>query len=476
MEIGFFTYIFSISLGIVSYLACLWIGGTVSTTSQYLYGGNNSLTGFASISGTVVSASMIFTGTTALYLIYGSVVFPAIIVPAGLGLWCVYRRANERLIDDVGEPSGDFSFARRRADAIFDFDRRGYVIEVTVTVYFLFLLIAEMSVLYHAVNVMFGGGFWPVSTVVVVAVSSLAYVYAGGFRGVLYTDVGQVLIMVAAIGILAYEHLEVNGMSIEAVEFIRTDGLDVGSFCAGCAVLSFCWFSASPEIWMRVVSLKTRKSMRTSILLAIPIIICLFALPVLLISAGEVLGETHYSHVDAYLVWKKLITESSSLVALATMGLIVSAVFTTLDTFIISIGQFSHNIACHHGESGAGEFVRRNLRPIMVLIVILCCGISTKISTSWYALVGVYGVCMTVPLFFFVYVFPRVERTKDVIAGWWYLAPLPVTAVLAYYLTDFDQTHMRVKWEIMPLSLFAAYALVALVCRHISIKRRGKNG
>lgn len=201
MESGYLLYLYALILGIVSYSICLSIGIKFCSLKDYFFSGNSVLRAMSSIVGSLISASILLTGLTAGYAKYGLVILPILLVPGVIGL---------------------VIFLRKRATVIVTAGGYGSVEEAAVggissphlggkpalycwfsMLYLVLFAIFEISIFKSGLDVLYPGDPWCLASVYLIVLVAAIYVYVGGFKGVLVTDIVQlVLLFTAAILII----------------------------------------------------------------------------------------------------------------------------------------------------------------------------------------------------------------------------------------------------------------------------------
>jgi Na+/proline symporter len=190
-------------LGLGSYCLCLYYRRSTATVGleDFLLTGNRPVAAAVSIVGTIFSGSILFTGMVHFYRVFGWFLLPFYLASAVLGLGFLTTRVRtlgaghtqSAAISPRGTLQRYQRLSRETGNRVCHY--------LVCLMYVVATLTTELSVFRGGLEAFGEDLAVPGATFVLVAIT-YAYVYLGGFRGVLLTDIIQMVTILVAFGIL----------------------------------------------------------------------------------------------------------------------------------------------------------------------------------------------------------------------------------------------------------------------------------
>ncbi|MCP4703598.1 MAG: hypothetical protein GY865_03230 [candidate division Zixibacteria bacterium] len=409
MEKGYFLYLYAISLGIVSYLICLSIGIKFNNLKKFFFEGNSVLKAMSSIVGSIVSATILLTGLAFGYAMYGFIAVPFFIIPGITGLLLFLRKRAIVVMATSGE-IGSEGAAMEEEDAVVNvfcspkFCSKPDLYCWLSLLYLFMLAIVEISILKAGAEILFPGDLWAIASVYIIVIIAALYVYVGGFKGVLVTDVVQLILMAVAASFIISE-ISFKGAGnyiinhLIAADFITTI---IAVFGYGIAALTF--GGSAPELWKRVITLKSKKKINCSSWFSAPLVIIAGFFPVLIMIMSDIDPNIVSSLEDTFIIWKNILSNNVALFSASFIILLVTAVFTTIDTQSITIGQLLRILGKMNKPLSKMLFSSIDVRKWMVLSMIVALAIGVRINLEICMYIGAYAISLTIPLFILTHI------------------------------------------------------------------------
>jgi hypothetical protein len=315
--------------------------------ATYLFAGNNRVFALSSSLGSVMSMAVSFTALLSAGYVFGWQVTVSLVLGAALGLAALLRflrnptvtRALPLVLDR--RPSGGVSYIALAGDlqqqsyaAHYIFFIGAYGLMIAIELAVLRGILATMLPLPHAEIY---------ALLFMITFVCYAYVFVGGFRGVLITDYFQLLILLwfAVLLLLSIEPSVAKAIPAPTHGRLPSDARTLLRLHAGVCVGAFGWTFASVDQWYRTAGTLAPTSARRILYVAVALA-CVASMGPLF--AGS-LAHTQLS-IPSY------VTNRASLFILTTaiergtrtfqfvfaMALVCAAL-TTMNTYIITIQQ-----------------------------------------------------------------------------------------------------------------------------------------
>jgi hypothetical protein len=324
----------------------------------YLYSGNTELLGVSSCIGSVVSMAVSFTALLSAGYVWGWQILFSIIPGCLIGLVLLLYLSRHPLIANhqadverqhLSEGASYISLFASRKPRLFAF--------------YVFFLIAYTAMLTTELTVL--RTFMRTLTVLpapeltlsigVVAFVCFAYVFIGGFRGVLITDYFQLLVVIAFVGVWLAALVHSGPWSVPGPTASRLHWTPWRMLLlhVGCFSGTLAWTFASVDQWYRTFATLPLATARRVAITAAATLSLMVAVPVLAGSSALLRRDvplTVSNGISLFLVRGMVRSSPAGIRFLFVMALVCAAL-TTLNTYVITIQQlyyeFSIRLTAH---------------------------------------------------------------------------------------------------------------------------------
>jgi Na+/proline symporter len=469
-DLGLLSYVYVALLGLVSYLICLKLSKTQGYNQMldYLYAGNSPILALGSTLGTVFSVAILFTAMTALGMIYGYIAFLVILVSAYIGLWLVERRIDG-LYNNKEFKKNNLHTYEQRFNLLFISKTNNINYLFIALIYIFFMCVTEIGALKNFIETNLDKSYYNSLILYVTVFCSIAYVYVGGFRGVLITDLIQTGIIVMATVLNLVLFIADNKVVIDpASKFINafcTQGTDkTVLFVLGTSVLSVAWFSSAPEVWKRIVTLEKKKSAQKIFFWLKILLPFIMSMPVLymMLSAHHPTGQI--SHETAYNLWGDVFLASDNrMISALFVVLITTAFFSTIDTYMVTCAQFIHNARALFKDDFIELFFKANPRRTSVLFVLVAFYIGIQLNTNFNAILGISAASVAIGLFYTMHIEKRISYFRKHHLQSFFMSVIPVVIILCIskMFTNKYNSGLLI-YPLIPISISVMYLIIIL--------------
>jgi hypothetical protein len=352
---------------------------------SYLYSGNTELLGVSSCIGSVVSMAVSFTALLSAGYLWGWQILFSIVPGCLVGLGLLLCLSRHPLIADhqvavEGQQLPDGAsyislFASRKP--------RLFAFYVFFLVAYAAMLLTELTVLRTFMESLTALPAPELTlTIGVIAFVCFAYVFIGGFRGVLVTDYFQLLVVIAFVGVWLATLVHSGPWSVPGPTtsrlhwtFWRLLLLHVGCFCGALA-----WMFASIDQWYRTFGTLPLITARRVAITAAATLSLMIAVPVLAGSSALLRHDVPpavSNGISLFLV-RGMVRGSPAGIRFLFVMALVCAALTTLNTYVITIQQlyyeFSIRLTAHRFWTYVvTEMVAkwRNVRMVSLVLLIV---------------------------------------------------------------------------------------------------------
>jgi len=404
-------------------LASAWTKRT-RLLQDFLFLGNTPLLALSSCIGSIVSMAVSFTALLSAGYVWGwQILFS--MVPgsvAGLAMILLLSRHPKVAEHQESMKKGAFLYGASYI-AVLGTRKSGSGLYTFLIAAYVAMLVTELVVL--RTFIVFLADLPPVEVIVMIAAVTLvcyAYVYIGGFRGVLVTDYFQLMVVFVFVGLwlsttVGHVALRVPSPMLSKQSFTPTSMLllHVGVFAGAAA-----WTFASVDQWYRTIGTLPLRAARTVLKSAVAAL-CLFA-AVPVVAGASALQRTDIpkpvtNGVSLVLVLDLLRQRNVTLRFFFVMALTCAAL-TTLNTYFMTIQQLyyeaSTRMEAKHSLFYLFEWLlkRKEVRGFALLLGISAFAISCVFPHEYVYAFGV-GSLSTLILalpFVSVYLFEAIGR------------------------------------------------------------------
>ena len=413
MSAGWLIFMFTLFLGGISYLICLKIIWPEKTQElvDYLFEGNNNVVGAFSIIGTIFSTAVFFTAITALYILYGFLILPIFLICSLSGFYLIKKKSIE-IFSNTKRGIGSQIFVNRYkhiANAI----SKPHIYFSYLFIYLFLMLTTEIAAFNNVISVFIKNDFWASYIVYFIIITVVAYVYLSGFKGVLVTDTIQTLMIVILLILMIFFTSSLDISKNVSEIFLLPPLKDASILIIGATLICIAWFSTSPEIWFRVISLRNKKDVKKTMSLAMFFLPIVIALPFVIIIFTELTPQFHGDSTVAFEVWANIFEKNNEIIFILFLSLMITAFFTTLDTFIIT---FSQILYCIKDNNVLEKFLPSNPRYFSIIFTMVCLLIGLELQPIFNGIIGIYAGCLMIPVFMLTYVYPFLQKKKVAIS------------------------------------------------------------
>lgn len=349
----------------------------------YLYSGNTELLGVSSCIGSVVSMAVSFTALLSAGYVWGWQILFSIVPGCLVGLVLLLYLSRHPLIADhqaavkrqqLPDGASYISLFASRKPRLFAF----YVFFLLA---YTAMLMTELTVLRTFMESLTALPAPELALAIgVIAFVCFAYVFIGGFRGVLVTDYFQLLVVIAFVGVWLAALVHSGPWSIPGPTtsrlhwtFWRMLLLHVGCFSGALA-----WMFASIDQWYRTFGTLPLATARRVAITAAASLSLMIALPVLAGSSALLrhdVPKTVSNGISLFLV-RGMVRGSPAGIRFLFVMALVCAALTTLNTYVITIQQLYYEFSIRLTANRFWTFVAteivakwKNVRTVSLVLL-----------------------------------------------------------------------------------------------------------
>jgi hypothetical protein len=318
----------------------------------YLYSGNTEILGISSCIGSVVSMAVSFTALLSAGYVWGWQILFSIVPGCLVGLALLLYLSRHPLIADHQEaverqelPDGTsyISLFASRKPRLFGF----YVFFLLA---YTAMLMTELTVLRTFMESLVGlPGPELALAIGVIAFVCFAYVFIGGFRGVLVTDYFQLLVVIAFVGVWLASLVHSGPWSVPGPTTSRLHWTTwrILLLHTGCFSGALAWTFASVDQWYRTFGTLPVATARRVAVTAAATLCLMVAVPVLAGSSALLRHDVPpavSNGISLFLVRSMTRSSPAGIRFLFVMALVCAAL-TTLNTYLITIQQLYYEFS-----------------------------------------------------------------------------------------------------------------------------------
>ncbi len=402
----------------LSYSLCFrTIKGKTITMDSYLFTGNTPKAALASIVGSTFSTVLLLGTLPAIYFSYGFLMYFPSFIAAVCG-FLVLRRSLQNFRQKAGvseEDTEEPSFLAKRYLKFIRYRELPITFTIISLIYLILAFISEIGALNNGLQIIGHTDLWGDLTVYILAIIAIIYVYVGGFKGVLTTDILQIGFLIAALITCFYAtslspEFDVSNIFNKALQTVyshepsRVIWGSIATF-----LVAITWLSSAPEMFMRLLSIKPQK---VNWVISSSWVGFFFALliPIFLILASNLPCSSEDGFGAAFSLWGEyLYNQRNPLVSLSFIFIIVSAAITTLDTILITTFQLLQCLRKRY-DTVQDKFQEKHLRLFLSLFFYLLVLLGGSLPLGENILIGIFTYSMMIPLFIMQFISPRVFK------------------------------------------------------------------
>ncbi len=242
------------------------------------------------------------------------------------------------------------------------------------------------------------------------------------------------------------------------------DKQDIIGPLIGVSLMCLGWVSSGPEIWKRLTTLPRLQMAKQAILGSAFIIPVIFFIPMVWLIVSGITVSPDADQTAAYDVWKELLTDQGPYVVIFVLCAMVTALFTTIDTYLITYGQLMESFPKSPGRKMISLVSSNNPRAAGPWIIIAALLIGTQIGPRTLATLGCFGFSLVIPMFFIIHVHPFFKKSfpKAHIRPWFSLLP-PVLSLWALYPVITHPSPGFPPYQYFAISMFCMHSLILLI-------------
>ena len=402
---------------IASFVISLWSAWRARRRriETYLYAGNTELLGVSSCVGSVVSMAVSFTALLSAGYVWGWQILFSMVPGCLVGLGLLLTLSRHPLLQqeqaaiaksELPEGASYIALFASRKPRLFGF----YIFFLAA---YTAMLMTELTVLrtfMEALTVLPRPEL--ALTIAVIAFVCFAYVFVGGFRGVLITDYFQLLVVVAFVGVWLAAIVRMGPWSVPGpmTSHSHWTGWRIFLLHAGCFGGAVGWTFASVDQWYRTFGTLPVATARRVAVTAAATLSLLIAVPVIAGCSANLnhsIPATLSNGISLFLV-RSMISGSPAGVRFLFVMALVCAALTTLNTYIITIQQLYYEFSIRLTANRfwtwiASEFVAKwkNVRAVSLVLLIAAFGGSLLLPERYVYAFGVLSlstVILALPL------------------------------------------------------------------------------
>jgi Na+/proline symporter len=337
------------------------------------------------------------------------------------------------------------------------------------------MFIVEIGIFQNGLKYIAGEKGWSQSTSLIICLVIFSYVYIGGFKGVLITDVLQLLIFFGALLTLG---LNLDSFQFTEIDLAIKNNLSISNFIwIGIAsfLVGFCWITCIPEIWIRLSTLKTIDEARKSVLfsgIGWPFAVIS---PLIIVFFSGIEFQIPISQDAAYHLWQIILQKSeSAIITWSFVGLLVTAVFTTLDTIIMSATQLLFFMS--KDNTVLRKMIGGDVRYSGIILLFLAFGIGIRLDSSTSAALGLYAGSIPIILFTLCYIQPEVSKRFNItIPNRIHILPMLFDPFVVGFVQD-EFRSQEPSFHVIPIYVLLRQVVVMTICAlYFVIRRRVRN-
>lgn len=318
----------------------------------YLYAGNTELLGVSSCVGSIVSMAVSFTALLSAGFVWGWQILFSIIPGCLAGLFLLLYLARHPLIQQsqpgieaqsLPEGASYLALFAARKPRLFGF----YVFFVFA---YLAMLTTELTVLRTFLHALLALPFPELAlTIAVIAFVCFAYVFIGGFRGVLVTDYFQLLVVIAFIGVWVAALVRSGPISVPGAIASRLPWTPFRLVLlhVGCFTGAMAWVFAGVDQWYRTFGTLPVRTARKVVITASIALVLAAGAPVIAGSSALLRANipANVTNGISLLLVRTMVANSPAGVQFLFVMALVCAALTTLNTYIITIQQLYYEFS-----------------------------------------------------------------------------------------------------------------------------------
>lgn len=458
---GWIVFMFALFLGFFSYVISLFVFRKKESISiqEYLFSGNSYILSVASIVGSIFSVAIFFTAITALYRLYGLIILPTTIIPAAIGLFLLKRKIMIlfQKENEIHSPE----IIESRFQKLVHLSKHTTAFPFYFIFYLFMMAVTEIAAFHNAIVYYFPNDLWTELITYFALIIITAYIFISGFKGALITDLLQMIFIIVIVIAIVFS-LKDSANIIEVNELIKFPPISqIILYSIGSIIICITWFSSSPEIIQRVLSLKNIKNAHGVLTLSMFLFPLIILVPLLIMTLSGIYPVLNGDSEEAYKVWFYFFERSSNIIPILFFMLITAAFFTTVNTYMISLSQIIHSIK---GKNILEKFFPKNVRYASILIFALALFISTKLNIKLNSILGVYAGSLMIPNFMMIYIYPKITYLKSFIqisSVWIQLVAAPLLIYIFISISNNAEVSHLV-YPLIPLSLAVIEVFVLL--------------
>lgn len=345
--------------------------------TQYLFGGNRAGLATSSNIGSILSIAMVFSFLLVAIRGWGLMAIFAVLLGLLIGYAFLMHVVSKVHNPDTGEFEPSLLYANF-VDRASDERSSQFIRSIVIVEYFCFLTL-EFTVLTSFLK-----GIFPDSTLsslaIVLLISFLCATYTstGGYKGILRTDLFQVMVFVAGFIYVIFKMKETTAVLIaENISLSNIVPVDPLQFITAAIIVAL--FSSSfPDVWIRnVSSLRVSLQSKRTVLTGSFIIMALLLMPYTLLSLPVLDSVSEFSREfdtgATVLFYIGLFRESVPLDAMSVWYFVAAFVcifITTIDTWLIGIMQ--HNVRREHVRNPYRVFILPYIFAVVAALAAYC--------------------------------------------------------------------------------------------------------
>ncbi len=458
-------YMISLLICFLSYLWCFYeVKGKAMTIDSYLFEGNTAFASWASIIGSTFSTVFLLGTMPAIYFSYSFVMYFPACIAAICGFlilrWSLrdfQKNAARNVEENINQTASSIA---NRYLIFLKYRKMPISFWIIALVYLILAFVSEVGALKNGLKLIGHADLWGDVTAYILAILAILYVYVGGFRGVLKTDILQMLFLLTALTIFCSISLlfglETGNEIKENIQLTPFDP-DVSRLILGSiaiVIVAVTWLSSAPEMFIRLLSITPKKVSRVIFYSGIGFFFAL-AIPIVFILVSRVTYPTADGFSAAFSLWERYLYEQSNwVVTIAFVFIIVSAAITTLDTMIITTLQL---IQCARKKFQiiSDQLPERYLRKILLVLFYLLILVGVRLPFRINILIGVFTYSMMIPIFFMQFISPRIFKTSRK-PNFSYFIVLVIVSFVIYFIDPYFSI-ARLNYHAVPIVMAIAY-------------------
>lgn len=351
----------------------------------YLYSGNSEVLAISSCIGSVVSMAVSFTALLSAGYVWGWQILFSIVPGCLVGLLLLLRLSKHPLITAQQESIArqEFPDGASYISLFATHKPRLFGFYVFFLIAYTTMLLTELTVLrtfLESLTALPGPELR--LTIGVIAFVCFAYVFIGGFRGVLITDYFQLLVVIVFVGVWVASLVHSGPWSIPGprVSRLPLSGWPTFLLHVGCFTGALAWIFAGVDQWYRTFgTLRVATARRVALTAASCLALTVFV-PVLAGSSALMRPDIRAAITNgiSLVLVRGMVRNAAPGVQFLLVMALVCAALTTLNTYLITIQQlyfeFSLRLTANRFWTYAlTEFVAKwkNVRAVSLVLLVV---------------------------------------------------------------------------------------------------------